>query len=187
VTPAPDHRGQGRGTSPEAAITLANLGLPRRPGGARTRLTEAALPDAATASRQLGTLITRPVTEVDLPGLRELQRAAAHAVDALLAGEIPDCAPVNAIASGSAGRSELVVSGGELRQRIVWDDGTAAAELARRLVGELAGLDPSRLRRCARRECDLVFYDTTRSRTRRWHAEDPCGWRERQHARRHPM
>jgi predicted RNA-binding Zn ribbon-like protein len=187
VTPAPDHRGQGRGTSPEAAITLANLGLPRRPGGARTRLTEAALPDAATASRQLGTLITRPVTEADLPGLRELQRAAARAVGALLAGEIPDCAPVNAIASGSTGRSELVVSGGELFERIVWDDGTAAAELARRLVGELAGLDPSRLRRCARRACDLVFYDTTRSRTRRWHAEDPCGWRERQHARRHPV
>ncbi len=45
--------------------------------------------------------------------------------DALLAGEIPDCAAVNAL-------------------------------------------------------------DTTRSRTRRWHAEDPCGWRERQRARRHP-
>jgi predicted RNA-binding Zn ribbon-like protein len=172
--------------TPGALITLANLGLPRRPGGARTRLTEVTLSDAATASRQLGTLIAGPVTEPDLPGLRDLQRAAAQAVDALLAGEILDCAPVNAIASSSTGRAELVVSGGELRQRIVWDDGTVAAELARRLIGELADLDPSRLRRCDRRECDLVFYDTTRSRTRRWHAEDPCGWRERQHARRHP-
>ncbi len=185
MTREPDHPGQRHGVTPEAMITLANLGLPRRPGGARTRLTEAALPDAATASRQLGPLIAGPVTEADLPGLRDLQRAAAQAADALLAGEIPDCAPVNTIASGSTGRTELVVSGGELRERIVWDDGTAAAELARRLVGELAGLDPGRLRRCARRECDLVFYDTTRSRTRRWHAEDPCGWRERQHARRH--
>jgi predicted RNA-binding Zn ribbon-like protein len=174
------------GVSPEALITLANLGLPRRPGGARTRVTEAALPDAATASRQLGKLIAGPVTEAELPGLRDLQRAAAQAVDALLAGKAPDCAAVNVAASGSTGRVQLVVSGGQLRERIVWDDGTAAAGLARQLVGELAALDPSRLRRCARRECDLVFYDTTRSRTRRWHAEDPCGWRERQHARRHP-
>jgi|GEM_PF-1421158 len=176
-----------RGVTPETLITLANLGLPRRPAGARTRVTEAALPDAATASRQLGALIAGPVTEADLPSLRSLQRAAAQAVGALLAGEVPDCVAINAVASGSTGRAELVVSGGELRERIVWDDGTAAApELARRLVGELAALDPSRLRRCGRRECDLAFYDTTRSRTRRWHAEDPCGWRERQHARRHP-
>jgi len=172
--------------TPEALITLANLGLPRRPSGARTRVTEATMPDAVTASRQLGALISRPVTEADLPGLRDLQRAAVHILAALLAGEVPDCAAVNAVASGSTGRAELVASGGELRERIVWDDGTAAAELARRLVGELAALDPSRLRRCARPECDLAFYDTTRSRTRRWHAEDPCGWRERQHTRRHP-
>ena len=169
----------------EPGITLAKLGLPRRPSGARSRVTEAALPDAATASRQLGALISQPVTEADVAGLRDLQRAAAQAVDALLAGEVPDCAAVNAVASGSTGRAELVVSGGKLRERIAWDDGAAAAELARRLVGELAALDPSRLRRCARRECNLAFYDTTRSRTRRWHAEDPCGWRQRQHARRH--
>jgi predicted RNA-binding Zn ribbon-like protein len=186
VIKAPDRLGQHGDVTPQALITLANLGLPRRPAGSRTRVTEAALPDAATASRQLGALIAGPVTEADLPHLRSLQRAAAHAVDALLAGEVPDCAAINAVASGSTGRAELVVSGGKLGERIVWDDGTAAAELARRLVGELATLDASRLRRCARRECDLVFYDTTRSRTRRWHAEDPCGWRERQHARRHP-
>ncbi len=116
-----------RAATPEALITLANLGLPRRPAGARTRVTEAALPDAATASRQLGALIAGPVTEADLPSLRSLQRAAAQAVGALLAGEVPDCVAINAVASGSTGRAELVVSGGELRERIVWDDGTAAA------------------------------------------------------------
>jgi predicted RNA-binding Zn ribbon-like protein len=186
VIKPPDRLGQHGGVTPESLITLANLGLPRRPGGSRTRVTETALPDAATADRQLGALIAESVTEADLPGLRNLQRAAARAVDALLAGEVPDCVAINAVASGSTGRAELAVSGGELRERIVWDDGTAAAELARGLVRELAALDPSRLRRCARRECNLAFYDTTRSRTRRWHAEDPCGWRERQHARRHP-
>lgn len=171
---------------PEALITLANLGMPRRPARAPARLTEAVLPDLATSNRQLGALITRPVTEADLPGLRELQRAATKAVNALLAGKIPDCSQVNALASDSIGRIELVVTDGELRRHIVWYDGSAVAGLGRRLVDELGALEPSRLRRCARSECDLVFYDSTRSRTRRWHAEDPCGWRQRQHARRHP-
>ena len=143
VTEAPDRRDQRRGVTPESLITLANLGLPRRPSGARSRVTEAALPDVATASRQLGALISQAVTEADLAGLRDLQRAAAQAVDALLAGEVPDCAAVNAVARGSTGRAGLVVSGGELRERIVWDDGTAAAELARRLVGELAAWTPA--------------------------------------------
>ena len=66
VTEAPDRRDQRRGVTPESLITLANLGLPRRPSGARSRVTEAALPDVATASRQLGALISQAVTEADL-------------------------------------------------------------------------------------------------------------------------
>jgi predicted RNA-binding Zn ribbon-like protein len=45
------------------------------------------------------------------------------------------------------------------------------------------GIDLSRLRQCQRKECDLLFFDTTRSRSQRWHAESPCGWLERQHRR----
>jgi predicted RNA-binding Zn ribbon-like protein len=70
------------------------------------------------------------------------------------------------------------------RRRLVWTDTSLAAALARRLVEELSALDPDRLRRCARPECDLLFYDTTRSRTRRGHVEDSCGWRERQRVHR---
>ncbi|WP_326567703.1 CGNR zinc finger domain-containing protein [Amycolatopsis rhabdoformis] len=33
----------------------------------------------------------------------------------------------------------------------------------------------SRLRLCANEECSAVFYDTTRSRTRRWHSYEICG------------
>ncbi|MDX6262256.1 MAG: hypothetical protein QOH84_3944 [Kribbellaceae bacterium] len=33
----------------------------------------------------------------------------------------------------------------------------------------------SRLRYCANDECSEVFYDTTRSRTRRWHSYEYCG------------
>ncbi|GGT04699.1 CGNR zinc finger domain-containing protein [Streptomyces chromofuscus] len=33
----------------------------------------------------------------------------------------------------------------------------------------------TRLRACANEICGHVFYDTTRSRTQRWHAYEPCG------------
>jgi hypothetical protein len=33
----------------------------------------------------------------------------------------------------------------------------------------------SRIRLCANHECRKVFYDTTRSRTRRWHSYELCG------------
>jgi predicted RNA-binding Zn ribbon-like protein len=72
---------------------------------------------------------------------------------------------------------------GRLRTTLQLKRATAAATLLVTLVGEFGELEPSRLRRCARPECTLVFYDTTRSATQCWHAERPCGLRERQ--RRH--
>jgi len=163
-------------------VRLANLGRPRRPAGAREPEVEPVLPDPGGAARQLDDLISRPVAEADLPALRHVQQLAFDAAEALLAGELPDCAAINAIAGGSTAHIELAATNtGGLCERLVWHDSSTAAELTRHLVEDLAALDAARLRCCARAECDLVFYDTTRSRTRRWHAEDPCGWRERQH------
>jgi predicted RNA-binding Zn ribbon-like protein len=173
--------------SPETLIGLANLGRPRRPGGTRMPFADAVLPDAATATRQLGSLIPRPVTAADLDGVRQVRTAAAGAAAALLGGATPDSGTLsvlNRLARGAAAHIELVVSEGTLARHLVWDDTSVAAHLARTVIDELASLDPARLRECARSACDLLFYDTTRSRTRRWHAEDPCGWRERQQARR---
>jgi predicted RNA-binding Zn ribbon-like protein len=67
-----------------------------------------------------------------------------------------------------------------LRARLEWSEPTPAATLARRVALELAGIDIARLKRCERPACNLAFYDTTRSGTQRWHAESPCGNRERQ-------
>jgi predicted RNA-binding Zn ribbon-like protein len=160
------------------------LDRPRRPAGVRALVTEGVLPDAAGATAQLSGLEIGPVTDADLPALRGLQAFAAEAAVVIMAGEVPDPVPLNALASGSQARLRLVDSGGTLRQELVWADGSSAARLARRLIVELASLDSARLRECARPQCTLLFYDTTRSRTRRWHAEDPCGWRERDNARR---
>ena len=46
-------------------------------------------------------------------------------------------------------------------------------------VRELTSCDSTRLKVCERQECGLYFYDTSRNRSARWHAENPCGWRER--------
>lgn len=169
---------------PETLILLANLGRPRRPGGALTPDREPVLPDPITAGQQLAPLMSRPVTKAGLPALRRLHRLAGKAVESLLSGEAPDCAAITALAFGSSAHIELTATDTGLRQDLVWSDDSISSGLARRLIGELAALEPNRLRRCARTQCDLLFYDTTRSRTRRWHAEDPCGWRERQHHRR---
>jgi predicted RNA-binding Zn ribbon-like protein len=145
---------------------------------------EHVLPDPATAGRQLGELVSRPVREVDLPSLRRVHQVAVEAAASLLSGAAMDCAGITALALGSTAHLELTATEGGLRQDMVWSDNSISSGLARRLIEELAMLEPNRLRRCARTECDLLFYDTTRSRTRRWHAEDPCGWRQRQHHRR---
>jgi predicted RNA-binding Zn ribbon-like protein len=171
-------------TAPQLLVLLANLGRPRRPSGVAAPYAEPILPDATVASAQLAEVIHQPVAPADLADLRRLQRASVHAADAILAGEALDCAEVNALAASSCARIELYVTDGVPRRQLIWTDTSLAAALARRLIEELNALEPGRLRRCARPECDLLFYDTTRSRTRRWHAEDPCGWRERQRVHR---
>jgi predicted RNA-binding Zn ribbon-like protein len=170
--------------TPEALITLANLGRPRRPPGVPAAFAESVLPSASVARKQLGPLIQHPITGADLPGLRQLRHIAVRAAGALLRGDTPGVTELNRLARGSRAHVELSLIDDELRQGLVWDDESAVGYLARRVIGELAALEPGRLRECARRECTLLFYDTTRSRTRRWHAEDPCGWRERQRVRR---
>jgi predicted RNA-binding Zn ribbon-like protein len=166
--------------NPQVLLLLANLGQPRRPSKAAAPHAEPILPDATVASAQLAEVVDQPVAAADLADLRQLQRVSVHAADAILAGEALDGAELNAFAAGSCARVELFVTEGGPRRRLIWTHTSLAAALARRLIEELNVLEPDRLRRCARPECDLLFYDTTRSRTRRWHAEDPCGWRERQ-------
>jgi predicted RNA-binding Zn ribbon-like protein len=170
--------------SPQTLLLLANLGRARRPGGAPAPHRQPVLPDPTTAGEQLAPLLSAPVTQADLPALGRLHQLAVDAAESLLGGEPPDCAAITALAHHSTAHLELTATDAGLRQDLVWSDNSIPSGLARRLIQELATLEPNRLRRCARPACDLLFYDTTRSRTRRWHAEDPCGWRQRQHHRR---
>jgi predicted RNA-binding Zn ribbon-like protein len=162
-------------------LRVANLTLPRKPvGSPRTHPDPFSSPGAL--ARALG---LERVEHAQMEHLRALHAAVVELVDRLLAGQsvASQADRLTQLAAASSARTRLEPDGGALRARLEWSDPDPVSALARRLISELGTLDIGRLRRCARPECDLVFYDTTRSGTRRWHAESPCGVRERQ--RRH--
>jgi predicted RNA-binding Zn ribbon-like protein len=165
--------------TPDTLLRLANLTVPRKPGRG-PRIYPDPLANRNTAAEALG--IARLDT-AQLRTLRELHKTSVELVDALLAGRPLDrpAARLTRLAEPSAATVRLDVGAGQsLRTRLQWSEPTPTATLARQVALELGEIDPKRLKRCALPACDLLFYDTTRSATRRWHAESPCGARERQ-------
>lgn len=136
--------------------------------------------DGPSAAAALG---VGEVARAEIPTLQELHDAVVKLVGGLIAGgDVRRAASViNRLAAGTHARPRLDVDANRaLRLRLDWTDETLTAALARTVLLELDSIDAARLRRCERASCNLVFYDTTRSGTRRWHAESPCGLRERQ-------
>jgi predicted RNA-binding Zn ribbon-like protein len=172
-------------TDAALVVALANAQAARRPTGARAVVTRDALADAASAGALLEPYLARPVATHELVAVRAVQRAVGRIVDALIDGaEEPPLAALNALAAREPAVHALERDpDGTLRATLTPQRRSAAASLLARAILELVDLEPSRLRRCARPECGLVFYDVSRSATQRWHAERPCGLRERQ--RRH--
>lgn len=165
-------------------VALANARAARRPTGARAREEQDALADAARASELLSPFLGRAVVARELPALRELQAALVTIVDALIDGSPAPLAALNRLgAQHPADRRLRQLPDGTLRATIGRARRSAAAILTQQAIDELDGLDVTRLRRCGRPECRLVFHDRSRSGTQRWHSERPCGLRERQ--RRH--
>jgi predicted RNA-binding Zn ribbon-like protein len=165
-------------------VALVNARAPRRPSGARAVEPHDALADAAAASDLLEPFLGRRVEERELAAIRAVQAATVAIVDALIDGTEPPLAALNALAA----REPVVLAlepgpGRGLAHVLRPARPSAPAALIAAVIHELGEVDPSRLRRCARPECRLVFHDATRSATQRWHAERPCGLRERQ--RRH--
>lgn len=168
--------------TPDTLLTLANLTVPRKPDRAPTVHPDP-LVDPAAAAKAVG---LRRLSTTQLDALRELHETIVQLVDGLL-GERPAARPaarLTKLAQPSTATVRLEVSTDQrLLAQLKWSEPTPAATLARKVALELAEIDVARLKRCERPACDLVFYDTTRSGTQRWHAEAPCGNRERQ--RRH--
>lgn len=165
-------------------VELANARAPRRPPRARAPVAYDSLADAASANKLLRSFLDRPVKPHELKAVRALQAAVVAVVDALITGSPPPVEALNALAARELATYALECQyDGTLRTTLRPQRPSAAAALLITVMDELSKLEPSRLRRCARHECNLVFYDATRSGTQRWHAESPCGVRERQ--RRH--
>jgi predicted RNA-binding Zn ribbon-like protein len=165
-------------------VALANAQADRRPPHAPVAVPHDALADATNASELLKPFLDDPVDAPELAAVRAVQRAVVAIVDALIDSSQLPLEPLNALAAREP-MSYALERGpdGRLRSTLRATRASAAATLLVAVIRELSELEPARLRRCARPECPLVFYDVTRSATQRWHAERPCGLRERQ--RRH--
>lgn len=165
--------------TPDTLLWIANLTIPRKPDRGPT-IHPDPLAGPATAAQALG---LRRLDTSQLSPLRELHKTIVQLVDGLLGGRplARPAARLNGLAQPSIATARLDVSKNQtLCARLQWSEPTPTATLARRVVLELAEIDVARLKRCERPACNLVFYDTTRSGTQRWHAESPCGNRERQ-------
>jgi predicted RNA-binding Zn ribbon-like protein len=165
--------------TPDTLLWLANLTVPRKPGRG-PRVYPDPLANGVTAAEALG---VPHLDAAEIDALRELHATCVELVDAVIGGRplAPPAARLSSLAEPSAATVRLEVADGErLRARLDWSEPTATATLARQLAIELGEIDPHRLKRCALPACELLFYDTTKSGTRRWHAESPCGTRARQ-------
>jgi predicted RNA-binding Zn ribbon-like protein len=165
--------------TPDTLLRLANLTVPRKRGRG-----PAVQPDPLASPATAAHALSLPRLDAsELAPLRELHAAIVHLVAGLLSGRgiARPATRVTELAQPSIATVRLDTGDDHtLRARLEWSEPTATATLARRVALELADLDVTRLKRCERPACNLVFYDTTRSRTQRWHAESPCGNRERQ-------
>lgn len=166
-----------------ALISLSNAARPRRPAGVRTATTADPFGSYTAAVALLEPLgLSQPLGTEELDDLKALADETQAIAEALVSSRRPPgIGTVNRLAEqASATRTLHVGPDGTLTADVRWHAASAVAELAYRIVAELGRLDPARLRHCSREACDLLFYDTTRPGTQRWHSESPCGVRERQ-------
>jgi predicted RNA-binding Zn ribbon-like protein len=165
--------------TPDTLLGLANLTVARKPDhGATIHPDPLASPATAVQALSLPRLDTS-----QLGALRELHKTVVQLVEGLLSGRsvARPAARLTKLAQPSIATVRLDVDENQtLHAQLNWSEPTPAATLARRVAFEVGEIDVARLKRCERPACNLVFYDTTRSGTQRWHAESPCGNRERQ-------
>ncbi len=169
--------------SVSALIVLSNATSPRRPVGFRKAIVPDPFASHTTAKLLLEPLgLERELGEDEIDELQKLAAETRHVAEALVNNRLPPSIDtINRLAGQGRGTQTLRIEiDGTLSVDVRWHSDTAVIELACRIMAELGRFDPARLRRCAREACDLFFYDTTRSRTQRWHSESTCGQRERQ-------
>jgi predicted RNA-binding Zn ribbon-like protein len=178
---------------PTITLKIANSGLARRPSGDR----RATLNDPFATRDAAGAFLCEICADVILRDNRRValssdilcrltawRGALCRLLDTVAAGAQPkpeDLDVVNSVAS-PAKRIKFLTSTMGAEETILTED--PVAQLSALCIDELARCDPYRIKKCARPECAMYFYDQTRNRSARWHADDPCGWRSRDERRR---
>jgi predicted RNA-binding Zn ribbon-like protein len=181
---------------PTLTLRIANSGLARRPSGERraTLKDPFATKEAAAAflSEISIDLIERDNRRVAISNdvlsrLTAWRRALCKLLDTVASGGKPKSMDLDIVncATSPAKRIKSLTSTMAAQETILTED--PVARLSAFCVDELTRCDHRRIKRCARPECAMYFYDHTRNRSARWHAEDPCGWRSRDDRRRAPM
>jgi len=125
------------------------------------------------------------VSEGDLRDALALRAAIARAVVRVSHGEVPSSADVDVINLFAATPDIPPALAGGTRQagRSRARVGQALSEMARETVALLSINDGGRIRECAADDCQIVFYDESRSNNRRWCSMAHCGNRAK--VRRH--
>ena len=185
---------RGRSSVPTLTLKIANSGLARRPSGDRRRtfndpftLKEAAgafLSDELFAHVSQRRDLSVAISSNTLSRLTAWRGALCKLLDAIVLGVKPNPADLEIINSVArrVRRVKCLTSTMSVEETVLTED--PVARLSALCIDELSRCDYRRLKKCARQECAMYFYDLTRSRSARWHAEDPCGWRSRDERRR---
>lgn len=119
---------------------------------------------------------------LEVKGLRRKLRALFLRLAAGHVATSRDLEPINAALRKASGRLVLESMGGKPRLRFVSEPGRAGDPLlliARAAAEFLAEADVSLIRSCGGPDCILLFYDTTKSHTRRWCSMAACGNRSK--------
>ncbi len=167
------------GIAPTTVLALVNAGKKYRPSHHSVATSSDPFADlGAVQELLLSWNIPGQVRETDLEQLQELQKA----LQSFIAWDEKHDQPfrnaletINQFAAQCRWTRQLSETGVLVEK----PSGSIAAMVASLCVTELSHCALTRLKTCCRPSCELTFYDTTRNRSAKWHAENPCGWRAR--------
>jgi predicted RNA-binding Zn ribbon-like protein len=132
----------------------------------------------------------RAVTRAEREAIRRLRDLLRRLTERVAEGAVLDeaeRAELNEVLARAPVRASLVVGRGEYALAMTPVADSWLDEALRELAGSFAAMlllaSPTRLKLCENEQCGTAFWDTTRSRTRRWCTGAGCGNRIR--ARRH--
>jgi predicted RNA-binding Zn ribbon-like protein len=130
--------------------------------------------------------VAQAASEGDLRDARALQSALARAVVAQSQNEPADAADIDVINLFAATPDIPPSLDGGSRQagRTRARPAQALSAIARDSIELFAPGNTDRIRQCAADDCDLIFYDESRSNNRRWCSMQRCGNRAKVRAHR---